>query len=107
MLGKTYIHTTGQGTYVDSNWSVRFSVSGCLVFYHGCLIHWFSKMQKSVSLSSAEAEYFGGMMTARDLLWLRDVLVDLAIVLDAASIVWSDSQSAIDMSFDPLSHSRT
>ncbi len=26
--------------------------------------HWFSKMQKSVSLSSAEAEYFGAMMAA-------------------------------------------
>ena len=25
--------------YVDSNWASRFSVSGCLVFYHGCLIH--------------------------------------------------------------------
>ena len=92
---------------VDSNWSVRFSVSGCLVFYHGCLIHWFSKMQKSVSLSSAEAEYFGGMMTARDLLWLRDVLVDLAIVLDAASVMWSDSKSAIDMSFDPVAFKNT
>ena len=97
----------GLDTYVDSNWSVRFSVSGCLVFYHGCLIHWFSKMQKSVSLSSAEAEYFGGMMTARDLLWLRDVLVDLAIVLASASVVWSDSKSAIDMSFDPVAFKNT
>ena len=45
----------------DSSWATRFSVSGCLIFYHGCLFHWFSKMQKSVSLSSAEAEYFGAM----------------------------------------------
>ena len=61
----------GLDTYVDSNWATRFSVSGCLVFYHGCLFHWFSKMQKFVALSSAEAEYFGAMMTARDLVWLR------------------------------------
>ena len=30
--------------------------------YHGCLFHWFSKTQKSVSLSSAEAEFFGAML---------------------------------------------
>ena len=97
----------GLDTYVDSNWSVRFSVSGCLVFYHGCLVHRFSKMQKSVSLSSAEAEYFGGMMTVCDLLWLRDVLVDLAIVLGDASVIWSDSKSAINMSFDPVAFKMT
>ena len=42
---------------------------------------WFSKMQKSVSLSSAEAEYFGAMMAARDLIFARDLLVELAIPL--------------------------
>ena len=72
----------GLDTYVDSSWATRFSVSGCLIFYHGCLFHWFSKMQKSVSLSSAEAEYFGAMMApARDLIFARDLLVELAIPL--------------------------
>jgi hypothetical protein len=41
--------TRGLDTYVDSSWSTRFSVSGCLIFFHGCLFHWFSKMQKSVA----------------------------------------------------------
>ena len=97
----------GLDTYVDSSWASRFSVSGCLVFYHGCLIHWFSKMQKSVSLSSAEAEYFGAMMTARDLVWLRDLLVDLGVLLHVASVVWSDSKSAVDMAFDPVAFKQT
>jgi hypothetical protein len=57
-------------------------VSGCLIFYHGCLFHWFSKMQKSVSLSSAEAEYLGAMMAARDLIFVRDLLIELAIPLE-------------------------
>ena len=99
--------TRGLDTYVDSSWAARFSVSGCLVFYHGCLIHWFSKMQKSVSLSSAEAEYFGAMMAARDLVWLRDLLVDLRIVLGVASVMWSDSKSAVDMAFDPVAFKQT
>jgi hypothetical protein len=35
-------------------------------------------MQKSVSLSSAEAEYFGAMMAARDLIFVRDRSPNLA-----------------------------
>ena len=45
----------GLEVYVDSNWASKFSCSGALFFYHGCLIHWFAKMQRSVTLSSAEA----------------------------------------------------
>ena len=82
-------------------------MSGCLIFYHGCLFHWFSKAQKSVSLSSAEAEYFGGMLTARDLLWLRDLLLDLGIVLGTPPLMQSDSQSAINMSMDPIAFKNT
>ena len=97
----------GIDTYVDSDWGVRFSVSGALVFVHGCLIHWFSKMQRSVSLSSAEAEYFGAMMAARDILWLRDLLVDLGAKCDGPCVLWSDSKSAVDMSLDPIAFKNT
>ena len=97
----------GLDTYVDSSWATRFSVSGCLIFYHGCLFHWFSKMQKSVSLSSAEAEYFGAMMAARDLIFARDLLVELAIPLESPSVMWSDSKSAVDMSRDPVAFKMT
>ena len=64
-------------------------------------------MQKSVSLSSAEAEYFGAMMAARDLAWLRDLLVDLGVQLGGASVIWSDSKSAVDMAFDPVAFKQT
>ncbi len=37
--------------YVDSSWEVKFSSSGALLFYGGCLIAWFSKVQRSVSFS--------------------------------------------------------
>ena len=97
----------GLDTYVDSSWATRFSVSGCMIFYHGCLFHWFSKMQKSVSLSSAEAEYFGAMMAARDLIFARDLLVELAIPLEGPSVMWSDSKSAVDMSRDPVAFKMT
>ena len=35
------------------------------------------------------------------------MLVDLAVTLGDASIIWSDSKSAIDMSFDPVAFKNT
>ena len=64
-------------------------------------------MKYSVSLSSAEAEYFGGMMAARDVIFLRNLLLDLGIPIDAPSVIQSDSKSAIDMSLDPVAFKKT
>ena len=52
-------------SYVDSNWATKFSCSGGMFSFYGCLFHWFSKMQRSVTLSSAEAEFFGAMLAAK------------------------------------------
>ena len=59
------------------------------------------------SLSSAEAEYFGAMMAARDLVFIRDLLADLAITLDGPCVVWSDSRSAVALAFDPVAFKQT
>ena len=42
----------GFETFVDSSWGVEFSCSGALYMFHGCPFHWFSKTQRSVTLSS-------------------------------------------------------
>jgi len=94
-------------TFVDSNWCPNFSCSGAFFFYHGCPVHWFSKMQRSVSLSSAEAEYFGAMLAAKEVVFIREILVDLGVAPSGASRVYSDSKSAIDMSFDPVAFKKT
>jgi hypothetical protein len=74
---------------------------------HGCLFHWFSKMQRSVTLSSAEAEYFGAMLAARDLIFIRELLVDLGVGVQRASEILCDSKSAVDMAFDPVAFKKT
>ena len=51
--------------YVDSDWSVKFSSSGALFFFGRCLVAWFSKIQRSVSFSSAESEIFGAILAAK------------------------------------------
>ena len=64
-------------------------------------------MQHSVSLSSAEAAFFGAMLAAKDLLFLRDLFTALGIGLGGATVVYSDSKSAVDMSLDPVAFKNT
>ena len=52
--------------FVDSNWATKFSVSGAVFEVMGCNVHWFSKTQRSVSLSSTEAGWFAAMVAARE-----------------------------------------
>ena len=94
-------------TYVDSNWSTGFSCSGAVFMYYGCIFHWFSKMQRSVTLSSAEAEFFGAMMAARDVIFIRELLTDLSLMSDGPSLIYSDSKSAVDMTYDPVAFKKT
>ena len=64
-------------------------------------------MQRSVTLSSAEAEFFGAMIAARDVIFVREIMTDLAIQHDGPSVIYCDSKSAIDMSIDPIAFKKT
>ena len=97
----------GFQTYVDSNWDVKFSISGAIFVFMGCAIHWFSKTQRSVSLSSTEAEFFAAMMAARDCVQIREVLIDLGLLTPGPSIVRSDNKSVIDLSLDAIAFKKT
>ena len=87
---------------VDSSWETSFSCSGAYFFFMGCPFHWFSKVQRSVTLSSAEAEFFGAMLALKDVLWLRQLLLDLDLLLPGPTLMWCDAKSAVDMAFDPV-----
>ena len=97
----------GLQLYVDSDWGVKFSVSGAIVTYMGCAMYWFSKTQRSVSLSSTQAEYFAAMMLARDGIHLRDVLKELDLDKAGPLTIRSDNKGVIDLSFDPVAFKKT
>ena len=40
-------------------------------------------------------------------MFLRDLLLDLGVAVDAPSVIQSDSKSAIDMSLDPVAFKKT
>ena len=63
--------------FSDASWTVDNSVSGGAIFYLGVLVAWWTRRQKSVSSSSAQAEYFAAAMASREGVYLRDLLDDI------------------------------
>ena len=93
--------------YVDSNWATKFSASGALFYFNGCLIHWFSKLQRSISYSSTEAELFGAILAAKEGQFLRHLLAAFDLTPTAPTVMFSDNKSCIDLSFDPVAFKKT
>ena len=65
-----------------------------------------SKKQNYVSLSTVEAEYIVAESCCSQLLWMKKVLIDYGISQDTV-VVYCDNSSAIDISKNPVQHSKT
>ena len=64
--------------WLDSDWArwkgTRRSRTGYLIFLNGKLIAFGSTLQRSVALSSAEAEYMALSYVTRMLLWILNMI---------------------------------
>jgi hypothetical protein len=52
---------SGVDIYTDSSWDEKFSISGGVIFFEGCLIVWYSRRQRTVSLSAFTLVSRGGI----------------------------------------------
>jgi hypothetical protein len=97
--------------YTDSDWAGdkenRRSVSGYVIFLLGVPILWKSKLQKSVSLSSSEAEYYALSEAAKELKFIVQILKSLEIEIVLPIIVNVDNVGAIFMSENLSATART
>nr|GEU35221.1 copia protein [Tanacetum cinerariifolium] len=87
--------------YVD-----RKSTSGVCTFMGSCLTLWFSKKQTALAISTIKAEYVSAKKVCQQALWMKQALFDYNIVLDDIPILF-DNKGAIDLSKNPVLHSRT
>lgn len=83
----------------------RKSTSGTCQFLGNSLISWFSKKQSSVALSTTEAEYMALSLCCTQLLWIKQQLSDFEIQVNNIPI-YCDSTSAINLSKNPVLHSK-
>jgi len=84
----------------------RKSTSGTCHILGNALVSWHSKKQVSVALSTAEAEYVAAGSCCAQILWMKQQLMDYGVVLDHIPIK-CDNTSAINLSKNPIQHSRT
>jgi hypothetical protein len=85
----------------------RRSRSGMLFLSHGGAVHWASKLQSVVTLSTAEAEYVAGAHAAREAVWVGRVAVDLQLIDVPTVKLNCDNQSSLHMAHNPADTSRT
>lgn len=67
---------------------------------------WSSRKQSTVSLSSTEAEYVALAEGTCEAIWLRNLLADMGLRCDGATIVHEDNQSCIRIAEEPKDHKR-
>ena len=96
--------------YSDADWARnaddRKSTSGACFYVGNNLVSWMSKKQNSISLSTAEAEYIAAGSCCTQLLWMQKLLHDYGICQEHLTI-YCDNTSAINISKNPIQHSRT
>jgi len=71
-------------TYTDSDWGsayTRRSNTGYIVLISGAAVSWQSKAQKTIALSSTEAEYMALSDICRQLVWIQNLFGELRINL--------------------------
>jgi hypothetical protein len=94
----------------DSNWAgddERKSTSGyCFMLSQGPM-SWGSKKQRSVALSSCEAEYYAASLATQEAIWLRNLLAELQHGSKGATEIKEDNTGCIRLSKDPCSHAKS
>jgi hypothetical protein len=93
--------TLSLNAYSDSDYAncptTRKSISGNIIKLSSSTISWRSKKQKSVSTSTAEAEYQALSLASKQLIWTAEAIKELTKRLEKTPIIYCDNKAAIDI----------
>jgi hypothetical protein len=97
--------------YSDSDFAgdpdTRRSVSGCIIYVKGVPICWRSKAQRSITLSSSEAEWIALSEATKEIMFVLQLLESMHIKVELPITVRVDNIGAICMSQNVNTPSRT
>jgi hypothetical protein len=85
----------------------RCAISGYVFTIDGTAVSWSSKKQPIVTLSTTKAEYVAATHAAKEALWIRMFISEIARPLTRPVTLYCDNQSAIAVSKNDRYHSRT
>jgi hypothetical protein len=96
--------------YSDSDYAgdidSRRSTTGYLFTINGGPITWSSRKQKTVALSTTEAEYMAACEASKEILWIKQFLLDIGEPVVSIKL-FIDNQSAIKLIQNPVFHNRS
>ena len=97
-------------TYCDSDWGndpdTRRSKTGYVVTVAGGAAAWQTKSQKSVALSSCEAEFYALCEASKEVMWISSFLTELGVKFDTP-VIYCDNQGAAALARNPVGHQRS
>lgn len=95
----------------DADWasdsSDRKSISGYSFYFEGSLVSWSAVKQKSIALSSTEAEYYTMTHAFKEVLWIQVFLSLLKFPIPRPFPILSDNQAACALSNSPAISARS
>lgn len=96
--------------YADADWGNnlhdRKSYTGYVFKFQGSLISWESRKQRTVALSSTEAEYMAISEAAKESIYLKNLMCELT-GNDPYILIYNDNQGAINLSANHTCHKRS
>lgn len=96
--------------YVDADWAScsldRRSYTGYCFILSNSIISYESKKQKTVALSSTEAEYMALSESCKEGIYLNSLLCELVPNELMSLCLYSDNQSSIKLASNPLFHNK-
>jgi hypothetical protein len=100
----------GFAGYADADYAgdldSRRSTTGYVFILNGAAISWSSRLQPTVAVSTAEAEYMAAAFAVKEALWLRKLLADLGMGTNPVKI-YGDNQSALKLIKHPIASLRS
>jgi hypothetical protein len=96
--------------YTDSDWAAnpddRKSITGYVLFLANGPVSWLTRRQKTIALSSTEAEYMAMSDTTRQISWIKPLLSEIGFKILKVPL-YCDNQGAIFLATNPAQEMRS
>lgn len=83
------------------------SVSGYAMFLGDSMVSWKSKKQKSISRSTAEAEFRAMALADCEMVWISRLLPELVVHSSVPALLYCDNTAALHIANNSVFHERT
>ena len=85
----------------DASWESRHSTLGWCIKWQSAAVSWGSRKQKTIALSSCEAELIALSEAAKDVVFIRKLIGGLNGPISEPTELLCDSKSATDVAYNP------